>query len=285
MDPTRRRVAWYLAFQRNPQSSPRSLAPSSQRPVIIYRHIAGAWHTSSTRPHNNSAIYHNAALRTSNYNRPQTKSQTSSLSVSQSSTRPIRMPATSASDTGRSGPVAHHLETPPRKLPKPPGAPPYTHSSSITTASQVPNPPPATAFKMPRRFSKRPPVRPWASVAPPPNDRRPTRPEPPVDMIGQEDALQINNPRRQGGLRGIDKPWQADAAGSKQRALSAMDRQAPSDENSEHTQNVGATLHLDGAALGRWTIQHIERALAKPSNGMTGIDPRATPPRGHVSPF
>jgi hypothetical protein len=44
-------------------------------------------------------------------------------------------------------------------------------------------------------------------------------------------------------------------------------------------------LHLDGAALGRWAIQYLERALSKPGNGMTGIDPRATKPRGHVSPF
>lgn len=46
-----------------------------------------------------------------------------------------------------------------------------------------------------------------------------------------------------------------------------------------------ATLHLDGSSLGRWAIQHLERALSKPLNGMTGVDPRATIPRGHVSPF
>ncbi len=45
------------------------------------------------------------------------------------------------------------------------------------------------------------------------------------------------------------------------------------------------TLHLDGAALGRWAVQHLERALSKPINGITGIDPRATVPRGFVSPF
>jgi hypothetical protein len=44
-------------------------------------------------------------------------------------------------------------------------------------------------------------------------------------------------------------------------------------------------LHLDGAALGRWAIQHLERSLSRPANGITGIDPRATSPRGHVSPF
>jgi hypothetical protein len=46
-----------------------------------------------------------------------------------------------------------------------------------------------------------------------------------------------------------------------------------------------STVHLDGAALGQWTIQHLERTLAKPTAGMTGVDPRAGLPRGRVSPF
>jgi hypothetical protein len=46
-----------------------------------------------------------------------------------------------------------------------------------------------------------------------------------------------------------------------------------------------ATLHIDGAALGRWTVQHLERALGKPATGMTGVDPRATIPRSRVAPF
>jgi hypothetical protein len=46
-----------------------------------------------------------------------------------------------------------------------------------------------------------------------------------------------------------------------------------------------STLHIDGAALGRWAIQHLERALGRPATGMTGIDPRVSPPRSRVSPF
>jgi hypothetical protein len=54
-----------------------------------------------------------------------------------------------------------------------------------------------------------------------------------------------------------------------------------------HRQNIrsASTVHLDGATLGQWAIQHLERALAKPSAGMTGVDPRASLPRGRVSPF
>ena len=46
-----------------------------------------------------------------------------------------------------------------------------------------------------------------------------------------------------------------------------------------------STLHLDGAALGRWAIQHLTRTLGKPTTGMTGVDPRITPPRSRIQPF
>ncbi len=46
-----------------------------------------------------------------------------------------------------------------------------------------------------------------------------------------------------------------------------------------------STIHIDGAALGRWAVRHLERTLSKPAVGMTGVDPRATLPRTRVSPF
>ena len=46
-----------------------------------------------------------------------------------------------------------------------------------------------------------------------------------------------------------------------------------------------STLHIDGSMLGRWAIQHLERALGRPATGMTGVDPRATVPRSRVAPF
>jgi hypothetical protein len=51
------------------------------------------------------------------------------------------------------------------------------------------------------------------------------------------------------------------------------------------TPNQTSTIHLDGSALGRWALLHLERALTKPPSGMTGVDPRATIPRSHVVPF
>jgi hypothetical protein len=45
------------------------------------------------------------------------------------------------------------------------------------------------------------------------------------------------------------------------------------------------TLHLDGSALGRWAVDHLGRILSRPAAGMTGVDPRASIPRGRVSPF
>jgi hypothetical protein len=46
-----------------------------------------------------------------------------------------------------------------------------------------------------------------------------------------------------------------------------------------------STLHIDGAALGRWTVQHLARTLGKPTPGMTGVDPRAGLPRSRIQPF
>lgn len=57
------------------------------------------------------------------------------------------------------------------------------------------------------------------------------------------------------------------------------------DDRSQRDRQRISTLHIDGSALGRWAIQHLERALGKPATGMTGVDPRATLPRGRVSPF
>ncbi len=283
IDSSRPRVAWYLSFPRISQSSRQSLAPSPQRPVVI-RHDAGTWHTSSMQLYNNPAIHQNSAVKPSHYKQPQTKSQASFRYVNQLSTKTIRIPANLASGTGRSGPLAIYQEIP-RRLPKPSGAPPYAHSSSIKTAPQVPNPPSATSFQAPRSISKRPPVRPVVSLAPPSNDRSPSRSEALVDAAGREDSPKIRNPRCQGDRRDTGGLWQAETTHGREQSLPTVDRQPPSDENSEARQNAGATLHLDGAALGRWTIQHIERALARPSNGMTGVDPRATMPRGHISPF
>lgn len=51
------------------------------------------------------------------------------------------------------------------------------------------------------------------------------------------------------------------------------------------TMSSRSTLHIDGHALGRWTIQHLERVLGRPSAGITGVDPRASAPRTRISPF
>jgi hypothetical protein len=57
------------------------------------------------------------------------------------------------------------------------------------------------------------------------------------------------------------------------------------DDREPNDASAPATLHIDGSALGRWTIQHLEHVLAKPTAGITGVDPRANTPRGRVSPF
>lgn len=68
--------------------------------------------------------------------------------------------------------------------------------------------------------------------------------------------------------------------------LSSDESAAVSDNNDGSSEKHSvSTLHIDGSALGRWAIQHLERALGKPASGMTGVDPRATVPRSRVAPF
>jgi hypothetical protein len=65
-----------------------------------------------------------------------------------------------------------------------------------------------------------------------------------------------------------------------------LDRGEPEqDVRRQQQRRSASTLHIDGAALGRWTIQHLTRTLGKPSTGMTGVDPRMTLPRSRVQPF
>jgi hypothetical protein len=65
----------------------------------------------------------------------------------------------------------------------------------------------------------------------------------------------------------------------------ARDATTTAGDQSKRIRSSVSTLHIDGSALGRWTVQHLERALGKPATGMTGVDPRATIPRSRVAPF
>jgi hypothetical protein len=65
----------------------------------------------------------------------------------------------------------------------------------------------------------------------------------------------------------------------------ARDATTTAGDQSKRIKSTVSTLHIDGSALGRWTVQHLERALGKPATGMTGVDPRATIPRSRVAPF
>jgi hypothetical protein len=57
------------------------------------------------------------------------------------------------------------------------------------------------------------------------------------------------------------------------------------EDQSQHVRSPAATLHIDGSVLGRWAVQHLERALGRPATGMSGVDPRATTPRSRIAPF
>jgi hypothetical protein len=46
-----------------------------------------------------------------------------------------------------------------------------------------------------------------------------------------------------------------------------------------------SSLYIDGAALGRWTLDHVTRALSRPPMGLTSVDPRIGVPRTKLAPF
>jgi hypothetical protein len=81
----------------------------------------------------------------------------------------------------------------------------------------------------------------------------------------------------------IDGSRQFSDMGTSSRTISQeLDR---SKEQQPHSTLPPSNVYIDGAVLGRWAIQHLERVLARPATGMTGVDPRASLPRGRVSPF
>jgi hypothetical protein len=63
-----------------------------------------------------------------------------------------------------------------------------------------------------------------------------------------------------------------------------VSQQTASEDRNRSISLRSSTLHLDGSALGRWAVDHLQRTLSKPATGMTGVDPRAVIPRSRVSP-
>jgi hypothetical protein len=97
---------------------------------------------------------------------------------------------------------------------------------------------------------------------------------------------QANDERRDGGY--VTRNDSAEAEHGYHEMIDSQSLSQDESRNEDQGRSRGptsATLHLDGAALGRWAVDHLGRVLAKPATGMTGVDPRATIPRSRVSPF
>jgi hypothetical protein len=77
---------------------------------------------------------------------------------------------------------------------------------------------------------------------------------------------------------------EAQSAGAGRSSRSYLSDDSLDEGRTPHSARA-SVLHIDGAVLARWTVQHLERALGGPTSGMTGIDPRAGLPRNRVSPF
>ncbi len=101
---------------------------------------------------------------------------------------------------------------------------------------------------------------------------------------GSAAARTASNASRQPSRSGEqDTPW-PDVAASDHRLAPDGDATAEEEAPGSNRPSV-SVLHIDGAALGRWAVQHLERTLGRPATGMTGIDPRAALPRSRVAPF
>jgi hypothetical protein len=90
--------------------------------------------------------------------------------------------------------------------------------------------------------------------------------------------------RRQRRLFANEQPQSTQRVAGDQTPWSP-DREATAASEPQRRKSGVSTIHIDGSALGRWTVQHLERALSKPTTGMTGVDPRAAVPRSRVAPF
>ena len=105
------------------------------------------------------------------------------------------------------------------------------------------------------------------------------------DLSHPNDLFQPKDLSRREGLVPYDSradPKQRASADQETR-LTGRDADATSDP--PRSKSAISTIHIDGSALGRWTVQHLERALSKPATGITGVDPRAAVPRTRIAPF
>ncbi len=282
---SKRQIAWYLSLGNHPNFSQQSLAPIStaRRLATITPDYPHIWSTALARSNEDQA----SDLR-SQATKPaeipiKRRSPASKLGFIYIAGRSFSTISPTGSTTTTSGPLAPRQNGLLRKETILPGATLNRHWTTAPASGEGPFQPDERIDTMISAYTSRKTLS-GAPAAPPPRD---------LQMM--QAGLSVAPQRR--------SPLSKEADSDEKAALTAADQpsQGTSTANNDvlsPVQYTGAltagdaigqaspnTLHLDGAVLGRWTIQHLERALSKPSNGMTGVDPRATTPRGHISPF
>ena len=285
LDSSRRRVARYLSFPRVTRLSLLSMAPlpSVRHLVAMYHDLPDGWPSRTARSLNGSRIDPVGVfgMTTGAQSLQGPRRFPATIGRGFAAHRPISQGAVPTTSRLRSLALRHNTAG---KQPGTPVASPDTRQPSVASGAASPNRRLQRLFHIVLDSSRRGAARAVPSLVLASTRRRPGEPVSPSGT-GRQEIASGTMPARPDALHvRSSKPWQADLTDRSERSLSKANREAPSDAHSGG-QIVGATLHLDGAALGRWAVQHIERALARPSNGMTGVDPRATPPRGRISPF
>jgi hypothetical protein len=279
------RIAWFLGLQRILRFPRYSVAPAAVLRTVHRSAARGL----DTPPRGKASFQNGAAsLVRSNHTAPQLLSThrraTSTIVSPGATTLPRQMTSTaSASPIGRpSLPSLRDLA--PRTIPKqnvqgytgPISAPRQQSSGIHNEYQQIPRPGAGIFGSL-------------SSPALAPSPARSVRQistEIDVDAIPERNTVDTETSLCDRSLSPASEPAPSRQHIASQSNSWSLDRDADGrDVQTQSKKSAVSTIHLDGSALGRWMVQHLGHALGKPATGMTGVDPRASPPRSRVAPF
>ena len=282
---SRRRVARYLSFPRVTRFSLLSMAPlpTVRHPLAMHHDLSDEWPSRTARSLNGSRTDPVGGSDITTAVQPPRGARKFAANITRDSAAHLPIVPAAGSATGRLRSLAFRHNTTDKQSSTPVTSP-DTRQPAVASGLESPNWRLEGLFHIALDPLRREAGRAVPSLVPASTRRRPAESVSPSGTGRQGIAAETKLGRPEAPHVPNSKPWHADLTDRRVRSPSKTNREALSDAQSVG-QIAGATLHLDGAALGRWAVQHIERALARPSNGMTGVDPRATMPRGHISPF
>jgi hypothetical protein len=284
---SRRRVARYLSFPRVTRLSSVSMAPlpTVRHPLVMHHDLQGGWPNRIARSLNGSRTGPVGVGGITTGVQPPRGARKFPANIGGDIAPGLPTVSAAGSAIPRLRSVALRHNTSGKQARTPPVTAPDTRRSTIASDFVSPNRRPDRLFHIALDSAKRETVRAVPSLVPASTHREPGKSASSApETMRPKIAPEIKLARSEAARALSSTPWPPALTNYSESSPSRPNRGTRPDAR-DGGQIVGATVHLDGAALGRWAVHHIERALARPSNGMTGVDPRATMPRGHISPF